>query len=221
MAWSAPWLKQKEKRLDCSELEGGLGISSSLPCSGFFTLLCFQQRFFTNFWFRVLSDSLPFTIDLMRGSLVPGTPVHQLFPPRARADPLTGYEPNRPRSPRGQNNPYRAASRTGFLFTLLSSFLMRGSISKWAKKRKLSWGTMSLCLNECVAPLHGCVGSRTALLAGSYSSCKKSDALLRVFRRKHLLRGRIVLSHCVLPPVHIGQDLVYSGITGYEPFTKR
>ena len=46
----------------------------------------------------------------MRGSLVPGTPVHQLFPPRVRQDPLTGYEPNRPRSPRGQNNPYRAAS---------------------------------------------------------------------------------------------------------------
>ena len=54
---------------------------------------------------------------------------------------------------------------------------------------------------------------KTTLLAGSYSSCKKSDALLRVFRGKHLLRGSIVLSHCVLPPVHIGQDLVYSGIT--------
>ena len=33
-----------------------------------------------------------------------------------------------------------------------------------------------------------------------------------MFRGKHLLRGSIVLSHCVLPPVHIGQDLVYSGI---------
>ena len=77
----------------------------------------------------------------------------------------------------------------------------------------VSWGTMSLRLNECVAPLHGCVGSRTALLAGSHSSCKKSDALIRELRRKHLLRGSIVLSHCVLPPVHIGQDLVYSGIT--------
>ena len=33
-----------------------------------------------------------------------------------------------------------------------------------------------------------------------------------------LLHGSIVLTHCVLPPVHIGQDLVYSGITGYEPF---
>ena len=30
--------------------------------------------------------------------------------PKGKADPLTGYEPNRPRSPRGQNNPYRAAS---------------------------------------------------------------------------------------------------------------
>ena len=43
-------------------------------------------------------------------SLVPGTPVQQLIFPRAKADPSTGYEPNRPRSPRGQNNPYRAAS---------------------------------------------------------------------------------------------------------------
>ena len=43
-------------------------------------------------------------------SLVPGTPVRQLIFPRAKADSLTGYEPNRPRSPRGQNNPYRAAS---------------------------------------------------------------------------------------------------------------
>ena len=42
-------------------------------------------------------------------SLVPGTPVQQLIFPRGKADPLTGYEPNRPRSPRGQNNPYRAA----------------------------------------------------------------------------------------------------------------
>ena len=44
-------------------------------------------------------------------SLVPGTPVHQLIFPRAKPDPLTGYEPNRPRSPRGQNNPYRAAAQ--------------------------------------------------------------------------------------------------------------
>ena len=58
------------------------------------------------------------------------------------------------------------------------------------------------------------------LLAGSYSSCKKSDAALRVFHGKHLLRGSIVLSHCVLPLAHFGQDLVYSGITGYEPLTK-
>ena len=42
-------------------------------------------------------------------SLVPGTPVQQLIFPRGKADPLTGYEPNRPKSPRGQNNPYRAA----------------------------------------------------------------------------------------------------------------
>ena len=42
-------------------------------------------------------------------SLVSGTPVQQLIFPRGKADPLTGYEPNRPRSPRGQNNPYRAA----------------------------------------------------------------------------------------------------------------
>ena len=44
-------------------------------------------------------------------SLVPGTPVHQLIFPKAKADPLTGYEPNRPRSPRGQNNPDRAAQQ--------------------------------------------------------------------------------------------------------------
>ena len=42
-------------------------------------------------------------------SLVPGTPVQQLIFPRGKADPLTGDEPNRPRNPRGQNNPYRAA----------------------------------------------------------------------------------------------------------------
>ena len=42
---------------------------------------------------------------------------------------------------------------------------------------------------------------------------QKSDAVLSVLRRKHLLRGSTVLSYCVLPPVHIGQDLVYSGIT--------
>ena len=42
---------------------------------------------------------------------------------------------------------------------------------------------------------------------------QKSDAMLRVLRRKHLLRGSTVLSYCVLPPVHFGQDLVYSGIT--------
>ena len=79
----------------------------------------------------------------------------------------------------------------------------------------MSWGTMSLRLNECVAPFHGCMGSnpRIALLAGSHPSCKKSDALLRELRRKYFLRGGIVLSYCVLPPVHIGQDLVYSGIT--------
>ena len=49
----------------------------------------------------------------MQGSVVPGTPVHNLFPPRvnlpSRNDPLTGYEPNRPRNPRGQH-PYGAAS---------------------------------------------------------------------------------------------------------------
>ena len=36
-------------------------------------------------------------------------------------------------------------------------------------------------------------------------------------RGKHLLRGSTVPSYCVLPPVHFGQDLVYSGKTGYEP----
>ena len=46
----------------------------------------------------------------MRGSLVPGTPVHALFPPSVNNDPLTGSEPNGPRSPKGQNNPYGAAS---------------------------------------------------------------------------------------------------------------
>ena len=50
----------------------------------------------------------------MQGFLVLGTPVLQLFPPRVnqppRNDLLTGYEPNRPRSPRGQHNPYGAAS---------------------------------------------------------------------------------------------------------------
>ena len=54
---------------------------------------------------------------------------------------------------------------------------------------------------------------KNTLLAGPSSSYKKSDAVLRVFRRKHLLRGSIVLSHCVLPLAHFGQDLVYSGIT--------
>ena len=49
-------------------------------------------------------------MDQRASSLVPGTPVHDLIFPRARHDPLTGYEPNRPRNPRGQNNPYRAAS---------------------------------------------------------------------------------------------------------------
>ena len=44
-------------------------------------------------------------------SLVPGTPVQQLIFPRGKANPLTGYEPNRPRSPRGQNNPYGAAQQ--------------------------------------------------------------------------------------------------------------
>ena len=54
---------------------------------------------------------------------------------------------------------------------------------------------------------------KNTLLAGLSPSCRKSDAVLRVLRRKHLLRGSTVLSYCVLPPVHFGQDLVYSGIT--------
>ena len=52
---------------------------------------------------------------------------------------------------------------------------------------------------------------RIAPLAGFPSSCKKSDAVLRELRRKYLLRGSIVLTHCVLPPVHIGQDLARNG----------
>ena len=76
--------------------------------------------------------------------------------------------------------------------------------------------------NHELAPIHRTLhlymavwGSspRIAPLAGFPSSCKKSDAVLRELRRKYLLRGSIVLTHCVLPPVHIGQDLVYSGIT--------
>ena len=54
---------------------------------------------------------------------------------------------------------------------------------------------------------------RIAPLAGFPPSCKKSDAVLRELRRKYLLRGSIVLTHCVLPLVQIGQDLVYSSIT--------
>ena len=42
---------------------------------------------------------------------------------------------------------------------------------------------------------------------------QKNDVVLCMPCRKHLLRGSTVLSYCVLPPVHIGQDLVYSGIT--------
>ena len=66
-----------------------------------------------------------------------------------------------------------------------------------------------------MSALHLC----TAVMAQEHASSRtfpvlqKSDAVLRVFRRKHLLRGSTVLSYCVLPPVHIGQDLVYSGIT--------
>ena len=47
----------------------------------------------------------------------------------------------------------------------------------------------------------------------TYPVLQKSDAVLRVFRRKHPLRGSTVLRDCVPPPVHFGQDLVYSGIT--------
>ena len=82
-------LAQAKRELTCSELVSRVGELSSLPCCRFFTLLCFQQCFFTKSEFRVLSDSLPFSIELMRGFLVPGTPVHQLFPPRVRHDPLT------------------------------------------------------------------------------------------------------------------------------------
>ena len=38
-------------------------------------------------------------MDQRASSLVPGTPVGGLIFPRAKPDPLTGYEPNRPRSP--------------------------------------------------------------------------------------------------------------------------
>ena len=77
--------------------------ANSLPCSAFSTSLYKSS---------VESPERLFTlmVDQRASSLVPGTPVHLLFPPRARSDPLTGYEPNRPRSPRGQPNPYRAAS---------------------------------------------------------------------------------------------------------------
>ena len=68
--------------------------------------------------------------------------------------------------------------------------------------------------------LYGAEAQRIAPLAGLPSSCKKSDAVLRELRRKYLLRGSIVLTHCVLPPVHIGQDLVYSGITENPPTQK-
>ena len=61
--------------------------------------------------------------------------------------------------------------------------------------------------------LYGAQAQRIAPLAGFHSSCKKSDAVLRELRRKYFLRGSIVLTHCVLPPVHVGQDLVYSSIT--------
>ena len=99
-----------QKRSPSSELDCGGGdavaiypVADSLPCSAFssplYNLLVWDpERFFTSI------------MDQRASSLVPGTPVHVLFPPRARSDPLTGYEPNRPRSPRGQPNPYRAAS---------------------------------------------------------------------------------------------------------------
>ena len=105
------------------------------------------------------------------------------------------------------------------MYRLFFSSLMTAST---VPRGGVSWGTMSLRLNECVAPLHGCMGSspEIAPLAGFPSSCKKSDAVLRELRRKYLLRGSIVLTHCVLPPVHIGQDLVYSGITKISPKRK-
>ena len=93
-----------------SELLGRVGAAvaiylaaDSLPCSTFSfplykSLVWSPERFFT------------IIMDQRASSLVPGTPVRELIFPRGRFDPLTGYEPNRPRSPRGQNNPYRAAS---------------------------------------------------------------------------------------------------------------
>ena len=77
---------------------------------------------------------------------------------------------------------------------------------------ELAPGDRTLHLTAVTAQEHA--SSRTFLVL------QKSAAVLRVLRRKHLLRGSTVLSYCVLPPVHIGQDLVYSGITSYEPFTK-
>ena len=63
------------------------------------------------------------------------------------------------------------------------------------------------------------VAPYTAVMAQEHASSRtcpvlqKSDVVLCMPCRKHLLRGSTVLSYCVLPPVHIGQDLVYSGIT--------
>ena len=67
--------------------------------------------------------------------------------------------------------------------------------------------------NHELAPIHrtlhltwlcGAQATRIAPLAGFPSSCKKSDARAQEkLRRKYLLRGSIVLTHCVLPPVHI------------------
>ena len=60
--------------------------------------------------------------------------------------------------------------------------------------------------------------AQDTLLAGLPSSCRKGlhSKLMRLCR-KHLLRGSTVLTCCVLPPVHFGQDLVYSGITIFPP----
>ena len=55
----------------------------------------------------------------MSGSIMLGTVVHNLFPPKVnlpqRIDLLRGYEPNRPRNPRDGQRPYGAASLAAHL----------------------------------------------------------------------------------------------------------
>ena len=101
----ASWLKQKEAsdsepERDCRDAVQHFTLLLILYPAQLLALLLYH------FW--VESPERLFTI-MESFSLVPGTPVQQLIFPRAKADPSTGYEPNRPRSPRGQNNPYRAA----------------------------------------------------------------------------------------------------------------